>query len=121
MKVSENNKKKVFSVPEGYFEQLNRNIMTATVENSTATPRRKRFVLGKFARITGYAAAIVLFLGVAATILVPNKKADNATAQTMAIENIDNDNDNEYIDNIFNSYNIDEYTFYCYLTDTDSE
>ena len=119
MKVSENNKKKVFSVPEGYFEQLNRNIMAATVENSTATQRRKRFVLGKFARITGYAAAIVLFLGVAATILVPNKKADNATAPVIAVENIDNDN--EYIDNIFNSYDIDEYTFYCYLTETDSE
>ena len=121
MKVSDNNKKKVFSVPEGYFEQLNRDIIAATAKNSTIAPRRKSFVLGKFARITGYAAAIALVCGVAATMFTPNKKADSTTVQTIAIENIDNDNDNEYIDNIFNSYNIDEYTFYCYLTETDSE
>ena len=113
------NKKKVFTVPEGYFEQLNRNIMAATAGNSTPVPRRKHFVLGKFARITGYAAAIVLLLGVATTLLIPDKEAVNTTVSAIASENIDNGND--YIDNIFNSYDIDEYTFYCYLTDTDYE
>ena len=119
MKHLEENKKNTFTVPEGYFKQLNRNIMAATVGNSVATPRRKHFVLGKFARITGYAAAIVLFFGVAATLFMPNKKADDNTVSTTASTNMDCDN--EYIDNIFNSYDIDEYTFYCYLTDTDYE
>lgn len=115
----EENKKKVFTVPEGYFEQLNRNIMAATVGNSTPATRRKHFVLGKFARIAGYAAAVVLLIGVATTLFIPNKEADNTTVSATASENIDDEND--YIDNIFNSYDIDEYTFYCYLTDTDYE
>ena len=112
------NKKKVFTVPDDYFEQLNKNILKATTGSETAVPRRKHFILGRFAHIAGYAAAIILFLGVATTLFFPENKTDNKTVVTVvASENTDSDS--EYIDNIFNSYNIDEYTFYCYLTDTD--
>ena len=109
------NKKEVFTVPKGYFKQLNRNIMAATVDTGTASPRHKHFVLGKFTRIAGYAAAIILLLGV--LFFPENKTDDKAIVTVVASENTDIDS--EYIDNIFNSYNIDEYTFYCYLTNTD--
>ena len=29
--------------------------------------------------------------------------------------------DSEFIDNVLANYPIDEYTFYCYLTDTDMD
>ena len=32
------NKKKVFTVPDGYFEQLNRNIIKATAGNEVTAP-----------------------------------------------------------------------------------
>lgn len=115
----EENKKKVFTVPDGYFEQLNRNIMKATTSNDIAAPQRKRFVLGRFARIAGYAACITIFLGIAVTVFAPEKNEDCKTTVIAANEN--RDSKNEYIDNVFNSYDIDEYTFYCYLTNSDFE
>ena len=113
------NKKEVFTVPDGYFEQLNRNIIKATAGNEVTAPRRKHFVLGKFARITGYAAAIAILSTFAIKKFIP---ADNITNETSGI--IANENgysSNEYIDNIYDSYAIDDYTFYCYLTDIDFE
>lgn len=119
MGILNDNKRKVFTVPDGYFEQLNRNIVNATAGKNTTTPRRKHFVLGKFARVAGYAACIAILLGIATTVFTPEKNTGNSTTAIAANEN--EDSDNEYIDNIFNSYNIDEYTFYCYLTDSDFE
>ena len=115
----EENKKKVFTVPDGYFEQLNRNIMNATAGKGATTTQHKRFVLGKFARIAGYAACFVIFLGIAAAVFTPEKKEDGTMTTIATNEN--GDSENEYIDNVFNSYAIDDYTFYCYLTDIDFE
>ena len=111
-----NNKKEVFTVPDGYFEQLNRKIISATVESHTTTPRRNSHILGKFRRITGYAAAIAVISVLATNIITPGKDngSNNVTTDSSYSQN-------EYIDNILNSYTIDDYTFYCYLTDTDIE
>lgn len=104
----DNIRKKTFTVPNGYFERLNKDILGATA----ATPRRsnRNHVIGRFTRIAGYAAAVATLFIVASNVLTSNK-ADEiaATAQS------------EYIDNILNSYTIDDYTFYCYLTESDFE
>jgi hypothetical protein len=107
-----NRKKEVFTVPEGYFEQLNRKILDATVESRTATPRRKSYTLGRFGRVARYAAAVAVLFVLAINILTPGNNASNNVAM--------NESD-EYIDNILNSYTIDDYTFYCYLTNSDFE
>ena len=36
-----NTKKEVFTVPEGYFEQLNKDILKATIGNNAAIPHPK--------------------------------------------------------------------------------
>lgn len=114
---TENKKKEPFTVPEGYFEQLNSRILDATAGKTTVKPKRKKeYVIGKFSRIAGYAAAIAIIVGITANFLTPwHKVADDSTTS----DNVYADND--YIDNILNSYTIDEYTFYCYLTDSDFE
>ena len=111
----QNNKKTVFTVPEGYFEQLNKEIIGATAGSRPASPRHKSHIIGKFSRLTGYAAAVALLLFVAKNILTPDNDTDNNISLA---ENI---TESEYIDNILNSYTIDDYTFYCYLTDSDFE
>ncbi len=116
MENKHNRKKEVFTVPEGYFEQLNKDILKATAGNNVATPRQKRHVISWFSRIIGYAAAVAIILGITANLIAPWNRAGGDTATS--------DNfyaDNEYIDNILNSYTIDEYTFYCYLTESDFE
>ena len=102
-------KKEVFTVPEGYFEQLNRNIIDATVNSNVAVPHRKSI----FGRVAGYAAAVAVLFVLAINILVPDNKANSEKIAMSAEE--------EYIDNILNSYTIDDYTFYCYLTNSDFE
>ena len=110
------NRKKVFTVPEGYFEQLNRKILEATVESRTATPRRKSHILGRFGRVAGYAAAVTVLFVLAINVFSPDNKPNNNVAMD------DNSySQDEYIDNIMNSYTIDDYTFYCYLTNSDFE
>ena len=115
MKERDHSKKEPFNVPDGYFEQLNNRILDATANRCTKTPRRKSIVIGKFNRITGYAAAIAILIGVTTSYLARHHKigCDTAANETLYAD--------EYIDNILNSYPIDEYTFYCYLTDTDFE
>ena len=104
--------KQIFTVPEGYFEQLNRDILSATVERSATAPRRKNHILGKLSRVAGYAAAVALLFIVTSNFFVPGDRVNDSIASTA---------ESEYIDNILNSYTIDDYTFYCYLTDTDFE
>lgn len=109
-----NSKKKLFTVPEGYFEQLNKEILSATVESKTNS--HKSYIIGKISRVMGYAAVIALLFVVAKNILIPVNEANSNTALAES-----NNAQSEYIDNILNSYTIDDYTFYCYLTNSDFE
>ena len=116
MKNEHNREKEVFTVPEGYFEQLNREILKATVGNSTVTPSHKSHFIGRLSRIIGYAAAVAIIFGITANLIAPwHKVTGDSTTSDNAYA------DNDYIDNILNSYTIDEYTFYCYLTESDFE
>ena len=116
MKEIDNRNKELFTVPDGYFEQLNSKILDATANRHKATPRRKSIAIGKLSRIAGYAAAIAVIAGITTNYFAQHHKTagDIASAESIYA-------DSEYIDNILNSYPIDEYTFYCYLTDTDFE
>ncbi len=60
--------KEAFKVPEGYFEQLEKNILAQTVETKedakiiSINKNRKRFYL--FSSVTGVAASLVLLWGI---------------------------------------------------------
>lgn len=108
--------KEVFTVPEGYFELLNKNILDATVKGRAVTTHRKKHILGRFSRAFGYAAVVAFLLVVAGNFLFTSNKTNSNKSVA------DNTNtESEYIDNIFNSYTIDDYTFYCYLTESEYE
>ena len=103
-----------FRVPEGYFEKLNSEILSATTERSPIKQHRREHVLGSFSRFIGYAAAVALLFIVAKHTFMAESNGNTAWTEG-------SNADNEYIDNVFNSYTIDDYTFYCYLTDSDFE
>lgn len=107
--------KHTFTVPEGYFEKLNSEILNATVERHPIRLQQKKHVSGFFGHFIGYAAAIALIFVVANTFM-PNHNTNNSTVWADSYNA-----ENEYIDNVLNSYTIDDYTFYCYLTDSDFE
>lgn len=105
------NRENPFSTPEGYFEELDRNIM-----ESTCRPRvARRITLGLCARVLGDVAMLAIVALVAYQALT----WEGAGSNVAAADNKDQTLDNELIDNILNNYPIDDYTFYSYMTDTD--
>ncbi|MFV0530961.1 MAG: hypothetical protein ACK5MD_05945 [Flavobacteriales bacterium] len=61
-----NHKKKVFKVPENYFEELEKNILAQTVETKQksikiVSSKRKRYVISS---IVGIAASLLIIVGV---------------------------------------------------------
>lgn len=110
MKVEDLKNRNTLSVPEGYFETLQSKVASKTCRNGATAARRKR---GFGWRSIGYAASIaaVAFFGK----FLYNSYApygNDLTANEAYY-------DKEYIENILVNYPIDDYTFYCYLTDTD--
>lgn len=125
MKLEDYKKKDPFATPEGYFEKLNSDILKATCGSSLPQEKRKKVSLVSRMRWVGYAAMIAIIATVAAGITsIPGadrKKGISPSEFTAGnTSEYDNSIDGEYIDNMLESYPIDEYTFYCYLTDTDN-
>lgn len=110
MKIEDFKNKNTLNIPEDYFETLHSKIVSKSCNSkTTATPKKKR-VLGW--KSIGYAAsiAIVVFIGG----FIYNSNSGNSHEIVANEEFYDKD----YIENMLNNYPIDDYTFYCYLTNT---
>lgn len=100
-----------FTVPEGYFDNLEGNIMNMLPRTAHAPQKKARtLTFTKRLQHIAYAATIaaVFFLG--SYILFTS----NSKSETVATDDYYS---NEYIDEMLNSYPIDDYTFYCYVTE----
>ena len=125
MKLEDYKRKEPFTVPEGYFDELSSNILKATCGNKPLENNKKRINFVRRMRWIGYAATLAIITTIAVSIMsiqgVENKK-ENSKQELLAGETKEYEEniDSEYIDNMLESYPIDEYTFYCYLTNTES-
>lgn len=118
MKIEEYRSRNNFKTPERYFDNLDNRILEATVKTSVA-PARKR-TIGLWAKTLGYAATIAILLLLGANVtgsLITGGTAEENRSMAME-ENSNEPIDNEFIDNMLSSYPIDDYTFYCFITDT---
>lgn len=117
MELNEYRRHNGFTTPEGYFEQLNRKIEDATCNNN-GKGKKRIITQPKFAAIMSYAAMIAVVAVVARHIIAGHPANNNAVciAETAVIDGLD---DSDFIDNMLASYPIDEYTFYCCLTEED--
>ena len=111
-------KKNIFTTPDGYFEQLQRDIALATVESSNtgnAAPKqsKRRTLYVTWGRIAGYAAAVAM---VAIVALTTGRLTGNTIQDIQA-----NEDSNDFIEELLDSYPIDDYTFYCYLTESNNK
>ena len=111
MNIEEYKKRNCFTTPDGYFEQLASEIEHATSKN-VAARSKTRSLTQRVVGIMSY-AAMVAIVAIVATSIIFNSRNNDLTA---TIEELD---DSEFIDNMLNSYPIDEYTFYCYFTGTE--
>lgn len=111
--------KKVFSTPDNYFEQLVKNIEKATVEKQEQANAKKLPRIGLWYKLAGCAAAIALLFTIAGNIATSGDSNNTTTALKEPIEFDEQTISDEYIDQILNSCPIDDYTFYCYITDSE--
>ena len=101
-----------FTLPDNYFEEFHRNLMQQLPKKEIAhQPHNRQLRINKIRRWS-YAAAIALMLitGGATLCQFGYYKITSAIAEA---EN------NELIETIFDSYPIDDYNVYCYLTNSD--
>lgn len=101
-----------FETPEGYFQNFHDNMMKNIhrANDTEAKPRKKDIRFAVFKQWS-YAAiiTIALLLG-GITIYTSTKEAPyNDIASTVDYS----------IDELIDNYPIDDYTFYCYLTNND--
>lgn len=126
MRIEDHNNRNPFSTPEGYFEELNRKIAETTVNAPAKEPAAKQFRIGVFAKCASIAAMFIILCTIAIgqfdtneeaiTVKnIPQPKQVDKTVNKKVAEYEEND----IIDNIMENYSIDEYTFYCYLTENE--
>lgn len=123
MRLEDYKKRQPFSTPDGYFEELNRKIIEATSKApaTSDTPAKKNFRLGMYAKWLS-AAAMLAIVCLIAFNGIGDKQAAGSTILAAGTEQTSADGtesitDEEFMDNLLDNYPIDDYTFYCYLTE----
>ena len=112
MKERKNKISNPFTLPDSYFEEFHRNLMQQLPQKNAANqPRREQLRINKIRRWS-YAAAIALMLITGGATLC-QFGYNKITTAIVEAEN------NEMIETIFDSYPIDDYNVYCYLTNSD--
>lgn len=101
-----------FAVPDGYFEKFHDRLMASLPESPLQQQEKRRLRLLGNLRRWSYAAAVIVAFLVGGTVFHESNKA---TSDILAEEY-----DSEYIEELLDNYPIDDYTFYSYLTSTDT-
>ena len=116
MRLEEHRNRNPFGTPNGYFEELNRSIIDATCKAPAKPAQKKRFTLGYWTRVAGYAAAISIVAIIAGRTLIANAP-DIMGGQNSNLAQEEQSYDSDFYDSLLENYTIDDYTFYCYLTE----
>lgn len=112
-----------FSVPEGYFDRVTKEIMDRL-------PEKEKVILPPtpttWQRIKPWlylAAMFCVIMGGARYFVGPSlqQKIDKSPMAITSAEAQDISYDEEYLENELMNSRMDDYSVYCYLTDTDSE
>lgn len=111
MRIEDHNKRNPFSTPEGYFEGLDKRIIEATSKTEPAA--RKRFIIGGWKRVLSYAAMLAVVALIAGELISQGVNRNNDIA---AVQN-EMSYDSDFYDTLLENYTIDDYTFYCCLTE----
>ena len=123
MRLEDYKNRQPFSTPDGYFEELDKKIIEATSKAPAAplTPAKKSIRLGMYAKWMSVAAMLVFVCLIAFNGISDKQAAENtiivAGMEYTASDGTESITDKEFMDNLLDNYPIDDYTFYCYLTE----
>lgn len=123
MRLEDYKNRQPFSTPDSYFEELDKKIIEATSKTPAAplTPVKKSIRLGMYAKWMSVAAMLVFVCLIAFNGISDKQAAENAIIvagmENTASDGTESITDEEFMDNLLDNYPIDDYTFYCYLTE----
>lgn len=123
MRLEDYKNRQPFSTPDGYFEELNRKIIGATskAQAEPNTTAKKSIRLGMYSKWLSVAAMLAFVC-----LIALNGTDDNQTTESTILaadteyipdDGTENITEEEFMDNLLDNYPIDDYTFYCYLTE----
>lgn len=106
-----------FTTPAGYFDRLNESIIKATCKKP-GNSNKSIVQHVAWRKFVGYAATVAVIATFIGSVLFNDGVLGTEKGTTVAETTVSNGEiDNEFIDNMLTNYPIDEYTFYCYLTE----
>ena len=123
MRLEDYKNRQPFSTPDGYFEELSRKIIGATSKapaepNTTA---KKSIRLGMYSKWLSVAAMLAFVCLIALNGTDDNQTAEStilaADTEYIPADGTGNSAEEGFMDDLLDSYPIDDYTFYCYLTE----
>jgi hypothetical protein len=124
MKLEDYKKKEPFCTPEGYFPDLNRRIAEATHKAPAKDSTGKRVRIGLIAKWTTVAAMFAIILTIAVNGFdTSGHSTANRTYPIAQYIFATNENDHEeyygyeYYEGLIDNYEVNDYTFYCCLTE----
>lgn len=125
MNIESSDNRDKFTVPAGYFEEFEKKILLSTCNKKQHITTGTRKI--NWFKWTSYAATVAIVATITAATIshsIKEQKAEEIAATVLPAKTNnagESAGDEEYIDNMLQSYPIDDYEFYCFATNTSFE
>ena len=125
MNIESSDNRDKFTVPAGYFEEFEKKILLSTCDKKQHITTGARKI--NWFKWTSYAATIAIVATITAVAMnysIKEQKAEEIAENALPAKTNnagESAGDEEYIDNMLQSYPIDDYEFYCFATNTSFE
>lgn len=108
-----------FNVPEGYFEDFTKQLMDQLPEQIIPSPIETKVTAWQRIKPWFYMAAMFCGLMFGFNYIIGN--ADSTNAPVLSDNEIKAPYPDEYIEAVIDNSMMDDYTIYCYLTETEND
>lgn len=125
MNIESSDNRDKFTVPAGYFEEFEKKILLSTCDKKQHITTGTRKI--NWFKWTSYAATVAIVATITAVAMnysIKEQKAEEIAENALPAKTnnaVESAGDEEYIDNMLQSYPIDDYEFYCFVTNTSFE
>lgn len=125
MNIESSDNRDKFTVPAGYFEEFEKKILLSTCDKKQHITTVTRKI--NWFKWTSYAATVAIVATITAVAMnysIKKQKAEEIAGNALPAKTnnaVESAGDEEYIDNMLQSYPIDDYEFYCFATNTSFE
>ncbi len=108
-----------FTLPDGYFEDFTRRLMEQLPTENTHAAKRSQTVTWR--RIAPWISTAAVFCGLLFGAHAYLQQSESAYAVSLLDDETSSSYSDEYIEAIIDNSMMDDYTIYCYLTESEND